>query len=393
MPPLRLAALTCNLLLGGANTFLLHFLRTLRGRPEQMRVVSFGEVNEHAADFSALQADVRTGPLRRLIYEDRLRWAYHQVEEFRPHALLACLGSESFEMLRLAPAGVARIGLVQADDAQVYAMAARYVPSMDAIVGVSHQIAENLRARPEFRGTRIAEIPYGIAFETPQPRPARKAEEPVRILYLGRLIEEQKRISRVIELVKLLETRGAPVQFTIAGNGPDEAAVGAALAGNPRVRLPGAIANRDVPALLRAHDVFVLLSDYEGLPLSLLEAMGEGVVPVVSDLSSGMGEAVSADCGVRVPVGDVSAAAEAIASLEQNPERLAALSVASAARARRQFSAEQMVSKYLSLIREIAPVADAAWTRRPRIPAPLGLPAWLYSGWPRRVRRLLKRLR
>ena len=57
---------------------------------------------------------------------------------------------------------------------------------------------------------------------------------------------------------------------------------------------------------------FSLLSDYEGLALSLLEAMGAGVVPVVSDLSSGIAQAVPADCGLRVPFGNLDAAAAAL---------------------------------------------------------------------------------
>src|SRR3954454_24709906 len=180
-----LAAVTSNLLLGGANTFLLNFLRAIRG--ESMRIISTGAVNEHAADFAALKADVRTAQLGGLIYEDRLAWAYGELAAVSPRAVLAGLGSESFEMLRLAPPGVARIGLVQADDPAVYAMAAQYADSLDAIVGVSAQIGERLCAMPAFSGVRVAAIPYGIAFEPPAVRPDRAPGEPLRVLYLGRL--------------------------------------------------------------------------------------------------------------------------------------------------------------------------------------------------------------
>jgi glycosyltransferase involved in cell wall biosynthesis len=385
-----LAAVTSNLLLGGANTFLLNLLRASRGEP--LRIISTGALNEHATDFAALKADVRTAALQGLIYEDRLAWAYGELAAVSPRAVLASLGSESFEMLRLAPPSVARIGLVQADDAAVYAMAAQYADSLDAIVGVSAQICERLRADPRFAGVRVAAIPYGIAFEPPSPRPERPAHEPLRVLYLGRLIEEQKRISRIVELVQRLEKAGARVHFTIAGNGRDEATVRGALAASRIVDLRGPIANREVPALLREHDVYVLLSDFEGLPLSLLEAMGEGLVPVVSDLPSGLAEVVTAETGLRVPVGDVAAAEAAILGLAGDRPRLHRLSENAARLARSRYSAERMVSEYLALIDSIAPRETPLWPPAVQIPAPRGLRPWLYRGWPRSLRRVLKRL-
>jgi glycosyltransferase involved in cell wall biosynthesis len=272
-------------------------------------------------------------------------------------------------------------------------MAARYTDSLDAMVGVSQRIAERMRAMPEFAGIRVEAIPYGIAFGPEQPRAPLAAGEPLRVLYLGRLIEEQKRISRVIELVKRCEAAGAPVRFTIAGSGPEEAQVRAALAGSAIAHVRGAVPNTQVPALLRAHDIYLLLSDFEGLPLSLLEAMGEGVVPVVSDLESGMSEVVTTEVGLRVPVGDVSAAQEALTRLNEDRARLAALSQGATRQARAHFSAERMVSQYLALIDEIAPALNADWPKQIEIPAPRGVPAWMFSGWRRNVRRALKRLR
>ena len=150
--------------------------------------------------------------------------------------------------------------------------------------------------------------------------------------------------------------------------------------------------NDTVPALLAAHDVLVLLSDYEGLPLSLLEAMGAGVVPVVSDLESGIRDVVTAETGVRVPVGDVPAAAAAILALVQDRGRLAALSDAAARSVREEYSAARMAERYLKLIGELAP-SSVPWPATVEVPAPVGVKhAWLYRGWPRRTRRWIKRL-
>src|SRR4051812_18040951 len=114
--PLRIAAATCSLMLGGSTTFLINLHRALSSGPHRLRVVGLVDESDHSADFRALNMDVRTGWLKSMIYEDRLAWAYREIADFQPQALLACLGSESYEMLRLAPVGVARIGLIQADD-------------------------------------------------------------------------------------------------------------------------------------------------------------------------------------------------------------------------------------------------------------------------------------
>lgn len=61
-----------------------------------------------------------------------------------------------------------------------------------------------------------------------------------------------------------------------------------------------------------AADVVVLPSRWEGLPLTLLEALASGCSVVVSDIP-GLAEAVTTGVGARVPAGDVSALARAVA--------------------------------------------------------------------------------
>jgi glycosyltransferase involved in cell wall biosynthesis len=389
--PLRLTAVTHNLLLGGATTFLLNFLRALPGEEAALSLVCASERNEHAADFAGLGVTVPAAPSPRLIYEDRLSNMYGQLAATRPHAVLACLGAESFEMLRLAPAGVARIGLIQSHDPLPYEMARRYHASLDAMVGVSPQICAHLRSLPEFAAVRVEEIPYGIHFADEAARPA--AAAPLRVLYLGRLIEIQKRISRMVELVRRCEAAGMAVRFTFAGAGPDEAQVRRELAGSPLVTFAGPVSNAQVTGLLREHDLLILLSDFEGLPLSLLEAMGEGLVPIVSDLPGGMGLVVTPEVGFRVPVGDVAAAAELLAELARAPGRLEALSAAARTRAREDYSSGLMVARYLALVRSIVPADfEPAWPDDAAIPAPFGVPAWQYEGLARMVRRGLRRV-
>ena len=49
---------------------------------------------------------------------------------------------------------------------------------------------------------------------------------------------------------------------------------------------------REVRRVLPTYHVFLLLSDYEGLPLALLEAASAGLVPICTPVQSGVGELV-----------------------------------------------------------------------------------------------------
>jgi len=75
--------------------------------------------------------------------------------------------------------------------------------------------------------------------------------------------------------------------------------------------------SRFVPEFLLNNDVFVLLSDTEGLPLSLIEAMGHGLVPIASDIPSGVAELIQPPDAMvfLTPIGDVRAVATVVEDL------------------------------------------------------------------------------
>jgi glycosyltransferase involved in cell wall biosynthesis len=388
-----LVACTGGLKLGGSTTFLLNLGKSVREKGLCLPVVSMEDENPMAADFAAAGVSVHIVPRRGTIYEDRIRLSYLATAPFRPEAVISCLGAESFELLRLVPRGTVRLGIIQSDDPGPFQMARNYAPWLDAMVGVSQSICANLKNDPVFAKVQVEHIPYGISFGTPVARTPWDTSKPIKLIYIGRIIEEQKRISRLVELSRQLVSRGVNFEVTFVGNGPDMSKTQEALEGVKEARFLGEVANAEVPALLRSHDIFVLLSDYEGLPLSLLEAMGQGVVPVISDLQSGIREAVTDRVGIRVPVGDVPAAADAIISLVRSPQRLAELSASASESARQQYSAMRMAERYLDLIGRLAK-AQAAWPADVRVEPPMIVKhQWLYRGLARKARRFLQRLR
>jgi glycosyltransferase involved in cell wall biosynthesis len=114
--------------------------------------------------------------------------------------------------------------------------------------------------------------------------------------------------------------------------------------GRARVRFLGF--RSDVPDLLGAADVFALPSRNEGLPLSVLEAMAEGL-PVVATPVGGVPELVrDGTDGLLVPVEDDAALATAIARLADDAGLRAAMGAAGRDRARGEFSFDRMTERY-----------------------------------------------
>ena len=113
----------------------------------------------------------------------------------------------------------------------------------------------------------------------------------------------------------------------------------------------------DVPALLKAVDVYVQPSRYEGHSMALLEAMAAGRACVVSDipeLAQSVGEA-----GCVVVGRDAAAWAQALARLQADPGLRARLGHAAQSRVQSS-SIDRSAASYLALYREVAAARGSA---------------------------------
>ena len=102
----------------------------------------------------------------------------------------------------------------------------------------------------------------------------------VRILFLGSWVE-RKGTLELVSAWRRLSAERPNVRLTLAGVG-DEETVRGDLGDLRRVEVIGALGRDELPALLAAHDMFVLPSWFEGMPLSMLEAASAGLPCVVS---------------------------------------------------------------------------------------------------------------
>ncbi|HXD66424.1 MAG TPA: glycosyltransferase [Solirubrobacteraceae bacterium] len=146
--------------------------------------------------------------------------------------------------------------------------------------------------------------------------------------------------------------------LVIAGDGPQRESLEAQVAS---MGLTGHVhflgERRDVTPLLQTVDVGALSSDWEGMPLFVLECMATGT-PVVATNVGGLPEIVEHDrTGLLVPPRDPAALAAAISALLADPER-GRLLAATAAERMDSFTIETVAHRFADLYEQL--VSDAA---------------------------------
>jgi len=109
----------------------------------------------------------------------------------------------------------------------------------------------------------------------------------------------------------------------------------------------------DMPAVMKALDVLVLPSLWEGLPVTIIEAMAAGR-PVIATAVDGVPEAVvDGVTGLLVPPGNAEALAKALLTLMDDPEQRNRMGQAGQARAWTLFDVERMVNLVEQVYAEI----------------------------------------
>ena len=177
------------------------------------------------------------------------------------------------------------------------------------------------------------------------------------VLGVVAVLREQKRLDVLLQALVLLSQRLADPHLVIAG---DDAGLGnlrriEALAESlgvaQRVHLIGR--RDDIADVLDAVDVACLSSDYEGMPLSVMEYMS-AAKPIVSTRVGGVAEML--EDGVEallVPRRDPAAFADAVERLLRDPALAASLGQAARLRQRRDFSLASVVTRVEGIYDEL----------------------------------------
>jgi glycosyltransferase involved in cell wall biosynthesis len=102
---------------------------------------------------------------------------------------------------------------------------------------------------------------------------------------------------------------------------------------------------RDVPDLLAQSQIFILSTHYEGLPISILEAMRAGLPVVATSVNGIPEEVVDGKTGFLAPRQDVQALADALHTLINSPEIRQQMGKAGREKFEQEFTVERMITE------------------------------------------------
>ncbi len=239
--------------------------------------------------------------------------------------------------------------IVHGDYDYYYDLARAHEPVIDGFVACSKRVQERLKELLPHRVDHIFHLPYGI----PIPATTRTSSRgSLRVVFVGRL-DVAKGVLDIPSIDAVLKERGVRVRWSFVGQGPAGGRLRESLENAENVRWHGQVDGDEVFEILQDQDVLLLPSRAEGLPLSVVEAMAAGLVPVVSDLASGIPELVEdGRNGYRIPVGDIDGFAKALIELDADWGRLEELSSAARQHVAARFGARESVLGYERLFRK-----------------------------------------
>lgn len=234
---------------------------------------------------------------------------------------------------------------------RLYVLAERMAaPLADRIITVSdYDRRLALRYRITAPG-RLVTIHNGVP-DVPSLLRAEPRRQPPRLVMVARFEPQKDHVTLLKALAALKELVW---ELELIGDGPvlEQVRIQASILGlTDRVRFLGA--RHDVAERLAEAQALVLVSNWEGLPLSVLEGMRAGVPVVASDVGGVSEAVVDGETGFLVPRRRVDILKERLQMVIESTDLRTRMGKAGRARYERHFTLERMISETLYVYQQV----------------------------------------
>ena len=219
------------------------------------------------------------------------------------------------------------VHILHGDFDYYYELAQKNKNVIDAFICISHVIFKKMNQTLEDNTDDI----FYLNFPVPIVEAKKNINSVVNLIYYVRdLNDERKQFKVILEIAKALAKDKQHYFFTVAGGGLSKEEFYKVWPESmvDRVSFLGSIINHKLLLLLPSQDIFLLPSLSEGLPVSLVESMKAGVVPLVTNWDGAVADLVINNIsGFYLSIGDVEGYVKIIQRLANDKNELKMLSL------------------------------------------------------------------
>jgi glycosyltransferase involved in cell wall biosynthesis len=361
-------ALPAGLTNGGVTTWSLALSKRLNQKHHASRLICHSPWPGHGTFESNGRSD--------LTYCDGLAWAADidairgflptyaaaKAEIFIPNWSWGTYGAVSLMSLNEA-CDIRVIAFAHSDQDHYYELLTYYEPIISKFVGVSETTCGRLRHLLPSRLNDICKLMYPVDVLNESRKPEHNT--PLTITYAGRIQQRQKRIFDLIALADLLASKKGRYHFKIAGDGLQFGQMTEHFEkikySNISIEFLGLVAHEQMTDLWARSDISILFSEFEGMSISMLESMGQGCVPIVTDVSGAKEKITHGHTGFVVAVGDVDSMAQIIADLDADRARVQKISNACISSLRDHHGFDAYDQEFVKIMQECMSRPPARW--------------------------------
>ena len=295
-----------------------------------------------------------------LFFEEQIKLILEDIEANPPHIYIPnYFPVAAYANYWVKKAGIPSVIVLHNDNDYHHCLVDEFVTGnqdvrVSAVVPVSKLLASKVEAKQP-QNVTVRYIPYGapVADTTAY----FDGSDKLKLVYLGRLNNHQKRIGEVTrafcQATKEIQNTEAVIYGT--GDALQEVLTIIKQEGKESaVSYGGALPVSEVQKHLLQNHVYVLLSDYEGIPIALMEAMGCGLVPICSNIQSGIPELLEHGKNGLIVNDRNHEFIAAVNYLKNNPSKWLELSSAARSKIKENYSDKVINKNWLSLLNELA---------------------------------------
>lgn len=361
--------------LDGPTTWIKRLLPYFKTKGIESRII-FLAANDK--DLPAYKYFVDEGFECKLIYwelfnDEKVKAILEDVKQFPPDIFITNYFAIPLEAGKwIKKAGIPTVMVLHNDNKYHYDLVKKYAANnnesdVSSVVCVSNLIQQiSQQTAPQHKLIKYIPIGAPVTDEVAE----LSKDGVLNVVYAGRIDEKQKRISDVAHAFCLAAKEVPCTSYTIYGDGPAVPAVQEILNTTGKglaVQFKGKLKSTEVQAHLLQNQVFVLLSEFEGLPITLMEAMGCGLVSICTNMRSGISDVVTNNVEGFLIDDRKQEFVEAIKKLKENAALWKQMSQAARQKIISTYSIDACSDQWIGLLKQL--VADAGKRSELNIPS------------------------